>query len=205
MFEMWNEIFSTPSDKARFITILLSSVVAIGIFISNQRFMDRRARNQVTREKIEELYLASIDYVNSVQKMLSLHKKDKSIIVDERPAIVDITEPHEVILLSMNNSIKQMEMLCSLYFPDADVHFHEYGLKALPYIERPFGHNNLDGERNIRNYNISLKHANRVEDALGHLCNRLMQEQFGGVRAKLRGFIRSKVRNVQIKRDPNQI
>lgn len=205
MFEMWNEIFTTPSDKARLITILLSSVIAIGIFISNQRFIDRRARNQVTREKIEELYLASIDYVNSVQNMLSLHKKEKSIIVNECTAIVDITEPHEVILLSMNNSIKKMEMLCGLYFPDADIHFHEYGLKALPYIERPFGHNNLDGERSIRNYNISLKHANRAEDKLGRLCNQLMKEQLEGVLTKLWAVIRNKIRIMQIKRDPNQI
>jgi len=194
MFEIWSEIFITPSDKARLITILLSSVVAIGIFILNQRFIDRRSRNQVTCEKIEELYLASIDYVNSVHKMLYLHNKDRAVIVDGCSAILDIRDEHEAILLSMNNSIKKMEMLCGLYFPFADIPFHEYGIKALPYIERPFSHNNLEGERNIRNYNISLKHAGKAEDALGHLCNKLMRKQSEGVLNKLLNKFRQKYR-----------
>ena len=138
--------------------------------------------------------------------MLFLHNKDRSLIVDGCSATLDIRGEHEAILLSMNNSIKQMEMLCGLYFPFTDIPFHEYGLKALPYIERPYSHNNLEGERSIRNYNISLKHANRAEAALGHLCNKLMREQSEGMLNQLlnkfRNTYRKNVTQIKSKRNP---
>jgi len=194
MFEMLAEIFATPSDKARLITILLSSIVAIFIFIFNQWYIDRRERKQHNREKIEELYLASIDYVNTAQELLFVHDERRKklrggdvfkaalkplMIVEEFDAFEG---KHRSLLLDMNNAIRKMEMLCGLYFPyHKGDFFNQYGLRALPFVEslarngsfRPVCYS---GEA----YEASELHISEANKELSYLCSKLMVNQSRG-------------------------
>ena len=70
MIEWFQEIFQSSSDKARLISILISALVAIFVLLLNQWFTNRRERNKLISEKIEEMYLTSIDYTNSAHQML---------------------------------------------------------------------------------------------------------------------------------------
>ena len=196
MFEMLAEIFATPSDKARLITILFSSVVAISIFILNQWYINKRNQKAIYIEKIEELYLASIDYVNAAQKLLMMHRnsRNKLLNTNELPSMEEgekFANENRIAVLGMNNAIKKMEMLCGLYFPAEDVPLHEYGLKALPFIISSEHQDDYElGHYRTDSYKISLKHINQAEDALGHLCNKLMRKLSESILDKLRNKYR---------------
>ena len=55
MIEWIQEIFSSPSEQARLVTVLISVVLAISLVLLNQWFSRRKTKNDLTIEKLEKL------------------------------------------------------------------------------------------------------------------------------------------------------
>jgi hypothetical protein len=110
MIEWFQEIFSNPSDKSRAITILFSALVAIIVLLLNQWFTNRRERKKILIEKIEEMYLSSIDYANSANQII------KDLSSSKHRTGHGYYKIDQVVYGEMNDAIRKMNMLCGLYF-----------------------------------------------------------------------------------------
>lgn len=107
MLQWFAEIFSTNSDKARFIAILFSSIVAVAILLLNQYFINKRERQKVITEKIEELYIKISEYDQHVRDFLFTETTN-----------VNTGENVSFLTLAIR-SAEEMEMLLCLYFPNS--------------------------------------------------------------------------------------
>ncbi len=173
MINWFQEVFSSSSDKARLVAIIISAVVAIGILLLNQWFTNRRERKKIISEKIEEMHLTSIEYTNSAHQILKdlqtqKHRdKDGSYSIDQ------------VVYGTMNDSIRKMEMLSGLYFPEINFNPKDYSINNMPIVDAA-----ITGELTRGNqvdmedlYLISRGHIDKAEEKLTNVCKVLMKKQ----------------------------
>lgn len=153
---------------AKFISILLSFFIAIVILGLTQWHINRRERKKIKAEKIEQIYLCSIDYVNSANVLISnlqLTRENNEYIMDS------------VALRAMNDSLRKIEMLCGLYFKNSNFIKSDYGLKFLPAVAKAFTKGMPPGYTASDNlYAISLEHIKNAEENLAEICIRLMKK-----------------------------
>jgi len=172
MIEWFQEVFQSSNDKARLISILITALVAILVLLLNQWFTNRRERKKLISEKIEEMYLTSIDYTNSAHQML----KDLQLQKFRRSnGYYDIDD---VIYGNMNDSIRKMEMLCGLYFPEVLFDPADYSVKNMPVIDAAtkgdLARETVDGNEL---YLKSRKHIDKAEKNLTSICKNLMKSK----------------------------
>ena len=172
MNEWFHEVFQSSSDKARLISILISALVAILVLLLSQWFTNRRERKKLISEKVEEMYLTSIDYTNAAHQMLKdlqLRKPDLSSGYHS----ID-----EVVYGKMNDSIRKMEMLCGLYFPEISFEPADFSVNNMPVIAAAasgeLARGSVDGEGL---YIKSRKHVEQAERKLTSLCKDLMKKK----------------------------
>ena len=161
-------VFSGKEEMAKFISILLSFLIAIVILGLTQRHINRRERKKLKAEKVEQMYLSSIDYVNSANELISslqLTRENNEYIMDS------------VALRTMNDSLRKIEMLCGLYFKNVNFIKSDYGLKALPAVAKAFTKGIPPGYKASDNlYVISLEHVKKAEEDLAQICVNLIKE-----------------------------
>ena len=117
MYQFISEIFATNSDKARFISILISSIVAVGILLLNQWFTNKRERRNLYIEKIEEISKLVSEYDRCARKFFFEYDDNAS----------DVSKPHG----NASIALQDMEMLLHLYFPNDVFVVHEKQYEAL--------------------------------------------------------------------------
>lgn len=153
---------------AKFISILVSFLIAIVILGLTQWHINRRERKKIKAEKIEQIYLSSIDYVNAANVLVSnlkLPRENNEYIMDS------------VALRAMNDSLRKIEMLCGLYFKNSIFVKSEFGLKYLPAVAKAFTKGIPPGYSATDNlYAISLEHIKSAEDKLADICIELMKK-----------------------------
>jgi hypothetical protein len=132
MIESFHEIFSTSSEKAKLISILISVVMAIFILLLNQWFTSRREKRKIISSKIEEMYLASIEYCNATNKIIS------GLVQSSKNSENNDHNFDRVAHEAMNNSILKMEMLCGLYFQDIKFSSSHYSSAVIPIVSAIF-------------------------------------------------------------------
>lgn len=197
MFEMVSEIFSSSSDKARGVTILFSSLVAIGIFVSNQRHINRRNQKALLVEKIEELHLAAADYAGAVDELVSFCKG--RVVKNAELEALDASVPErswtaggvpQELLAKVTSTLGRMEMLCGLYFPEEQFAFHEFGIKALPYVEKCISGVSPIVISHSGTLNRTENHSKIAKASVNDLCVRLMGKQSETAFGKLKRWYR---------------
>jgi hypothetical protein len=168
MMDWLQYVFSEKSDMAKFISILVSFLIAIVILGLTQWHINRRERKKIKIEKIEQIYLSSIDYVNSANALISnlkLKRENNEYVMDS------------VALRAMNDSLNKIEMLCGLYFKNSNFVKSNYGLKYLPAVAKAFMKDIPPGYAASDNlYSISLEHVKYAEDSLSKICIKLMKD-----------------------------
>ena len=103
VYKFFTVIFSTNSDIARLISILISSIVALGIIILNQYFVNKRERRNLRIEKIEEISKLITEYDRNVREFFYEFDDSSS----------NQAKPH----YNAANALQDIDMLLHLYFP----------------------------------------------------------------------------------------
>lgn len=167
----FTEIFEANSDKARLIAILISAVLALIILLANQWFNNRRAKKELAIKKIEELYLASIEYTSACRDLLGdLTKKEF------RNEHGDFNPDHEK-LANIGELVRKMEMLSHLHFPSAEFHAGEYIVPVvMPIIEIAEKSKYLPEGEAHSIYEDSRDNITAAGKRLGDMCSQLMNE-----------------------------
>ncbi|KAB0300974.1 hypothetical protein F2Z80_17980 [Vibrio fortis] len=117
MYHFLSEIFATNSDKARLISILISSIVAVGILLLNQWFINKRERRNLYIEKIEEISKLVSECDRYARKFFFAYDDNAS----------NESKPNG----NASIALQDMEMLLNLYFPNDVFVVHEKQYEAL--------------------------------------------------------------------------
>lgn len=164
------EIFSDKSDQARLLAILISAVVAILVVLLNQWFLSRRSRRELLIEKIEELYLASNEYVSACRELM-----DASI----QQSLEQLDKHYEYTRASinkLNDSITKMQMICGLYFREVKFSPEEFYIWRMPILEIAHkGKYIPEGEAHLA-YEDSKAHITKSREQLDDMCKSLMKK-----------------------------
>ena len=103
MIEWLLVVFSSPSEKAKLISIVVSAILAVSILLLNQWFNSRKSRKELYINKIEELLTTLYSYERlSINIIVASHTSPSS----------QETVDKMIDGLEMSDKI---EMLCSLY------------------------------------------------------------------------------------------
>ena len=103
------EIFSDNSDKARFIAILVSSIVALGLLLLNQRFINKREKTKLLIDKADELY----------KSVLSLEKHGTRYLSDIGvPSNPEEESQEKERHMAVDEAIYNIGMIGTLYFSE---------------------------------------------------------------------------------------
>jgi len=103
---MWqiSEIFTSNSDKAHFVTVVISVVSAVLVVFLTHVFAHRRRRMEIRAKKMEELYETITDFADTGWSCMN-----------------ELTGPHDQGLQAMsdyNDAHKKSVMLASIYASD---------------------------------------------------------------------------------------
>jgi len=165
-----SEIFVDPSDKAKGITILVSSVVALSMLLLNQWFINSRSRREIKREKIEELYLLKIEFYRNAQSLIKYHF-DGTLSKDPDANLLDI----EKVLNDFRDVKEKMYMIITLYFRrDREklwrIKFYRFNPEAYS-VNR-----SMETELDYSLKNGELSKLDDIYYGLGELCRNLMNK-----------------------------
>lgn len=195
MIDYFLTVFSDPSDQARLIIVLLSTTVAILILLINQNFINRRERRKLLIEKIELLYSTSQAYSRTSEDLVdSLISHPTFSPETNFDAVV---EKRNTLMASIEDRIRTMDMLFTLYFPKEDLLTSEYLPLALPIANKvyhlkpgdkmtPEEIDTIDRESYIY---ISILHSRLVE-----IVRRLIDKEMHSYTSRVTNYALSKVR-----------
>lgn len=171
MIEWFQEAFAAPGDRARLIAILASAIIAIIVLLLNQRLTNRRERKKIQAGKVEEMYLASIQYTNSAHQIMKDLADPK---LRNKHGYFDIDQ---AVYGEMNDAIRKMEMLCGLYFPSVNFKPSEFSIGNMPIVDAAVkGKANAEME-GYELYKVSREHINNAEKKLADICKNLMAQE----------------------------
>ncbi|QDE31693.1 hypothetical protein [Shewanella polaris] len=116
------EMFADPSDRARFLAILLSAFfVGLGVWYT-QNQINLREVKALKVSKIEELYKASISCLHLLeslqQKAIAETENDKHPAIFDPDEKLRIKQETNLIQRDLLENHQKMQMLISLYFPE---------------------------------------------------------------------------------------
>lgn len=113
MYIWFQDIFQSSSDKARLITVIIASIIAISVVLINQFFNTQRIRKETQIEKLELVYeeiLKAEKYISDILEKIIKEAANKEII---KMFSNNIDEDYKKIIAS----VQKITMLASLYFP----------------------------------------------------------------------------------------
>ena len=165
-----SEVFSSNSDKARMIAILISALVAIGVLLLNQYFLSRRTRKELLITKIEELYQSAIEYESKARELLKGIDKGQR---DERgnfylnPELID----------AMNDEVHKMDMLVGLHFPEVNFDRDRfYAGPTLPVLEIAIKEKRISEAEALEACENTKDNIRNNSQEIKKLCKDLMQQ-----------------------------
>lgn len=119
MLNWLSDIFIEPSDKARFISVLITAVIAIFLLLLNQYFATRKTRKELLIKKIEEAYQASLAYEKNAWALM----KD---VQSGKRGVHGFFDPDYSLIGAMNEEVDKLAMLFGLYFPKVSFATEKY-------------------------------------------------------------------------------
>ncbi len=170
MYEWLLDAFSTPTGKSQFISILVSTCVAISVLLLNQKLTNTRERKKVYVEKIEELYLAVVEYLETCDALITDIQKSTY-----REHETGYHRYNEATYYKREASISKIEMLCGLYFPEVEFEPKEYCISKMPAFwaatSGQFARKEVSGEEVVKK---SRDHIDKASLKLKAICRDLM-------------------------------
>ena len=163
------EIFESKSDQARLISILISAVVAILLVLLSQWFVARRARKELLLSKIEELYVASSEYVSACRNILYALKED------EHRSEHGYLNPPRHLVDEIGDSLSKIEMICGLYFPEISFDPEKYRIWNMEIINAAEKGTVPPEEEGHMMHEKSWLHVSNSRARLDILCGDLMR------------------------------
>lgn len=113
------EMFADPSDRARFLAILLSAFfVGLGVWYT-QRQITNRENKAFKVSKIEELYTTTNEYIHLIENIEKMRAEDST---NRSQIFIGMGVVKKGLVFSevkndLLKSHKHLEMLINLYFP----------------------------------------------------------------------------------------
>ena len=175
-FDWLLEIFESNSDKARLITIVISAIIAISIFLLTQYFINKRKRKELLIQKIEELYKTALEYEKHTLILYKDINKQKSTKADFHNRYNDDYYPHELIN-NMNNEVQNLQMLIGLYF--TDIKFDKdkfYAATTLPILEVRIKRKLLSEDKSLELHESSKDNITNNVDNIKDICYQLLKK-----------------------------
>ncbi|MCJ8352195.1 hypothetical protein [Moritella sp.] len=173
MFEWLLDAFSTPTGKSQFISIFVSSCVAISVLLLNQKLTNIRERKKVYVEKIEELYLAVIEYLETCDDLITDIQKSTY-----RESETGYHRYNEATYDKRESSIAKIEMLCGLYFPEVKFEPKDYCISKMPAFSAAtsgkFARKEVSGEQVVKESRV---HIDKASIELKGICRNLMKSK----------------------------
>ena len=163
------EIFADKSDQARLVAILISGVVAISVVLLNQKITSNRSKRELLIEKIEELYLASNEYISACSELLD-HVTEHS----RKPIGTNYDSPRELVN-NLNDSITKMQMICGLYFKAENFPSNKFYMWNMPIFENTQKRKHLSEDEAFEAHDDSIHHISVSREYLDDLCKKLMK------------------------------
>jgi hypothetical protein len=164
------DIFSSKSDQARLVAILVSALVAILVVLLNQWFLSRRSKRELLIEKVEDLFSASNEYIAACRELM------RSL---SEPNLNSSDKPYEYpkgSLIKLNDSITKMQMICGLYFRSEKFSPESLHISNMPIFDIAYKVKTLqEGEGHIKSEQ-SREHIIKSRDKLDKLCKKLMKK-----------------------------
>ena len=157
MIEWFQEAFEAPGDRAQLIAILASAIIAITVLLLNQGLTKMRERKKLQAGKIEEMYLASIQYTNSANQIMKDLADPKLL---NKHGYFDIDQ---AVYGAMNNAVRKMEILCGLYFPSVDFKPAEFSIGNMPIVDAAVKGKATTEMEGYKLYQVSRDHINNAE------------------------------------------
>ncbi|TMX33851.1 hypothetical protein DA096_08780 [Vibrio rotiferianus] len=172
MFEWILDAFSTSSGKSQFISIVVSSCIAITVLLLNQRFNNQRERKKLHAEKIEELYITVIEYLDASDDLITdiqkgTYRKDSGY-----------HGYNELTYAKREATLGKIEMLFALYFPEIPFSKADYDIDILPVfwasVSGKIARGEVLGDEVLAESRENLKNASK---ALKSMCKQLMYKR----------------------------
>lgn len=172
MYNWLLDAFSTPSGKSQFISIVVSSCIAISVLLLNQRLTNTRERKKLYIDKIEELYLAVTEYIESCGDLIT--DIQKSTYREQS----GYHRYNESTYDKLESSIAKIEMLCGLYFPEIRFDSKDYFTSKMPAFLAATSGQYARQEVNTEETIIeSRKHIENASKELKRMCQHLMKSK----------------------------
>jgi len=167
------DAFSTPAGKSQFISIVVSSCIAISVLLLNQRLTNARERKKLYVEKIEDLYLAITEYLEACDDLITDIQKGSY-----REEKTGYHRYNESTYDKRELAISKMEMLFSLYFPDVKFNTKDYCISKMPIFwaatTGELARRTTDGEEAVAK---SREHIKIASTELKNNCRKLMKSK----------------------------
>jgi len=154
MIEWIINIFDSPADKARFVTVVFSAIIAVFILLLNQFFINKREKRQIYVTKLEEIY----------QNILEFQKKGALFLSNSNWHLEDDDLYKEKDLLQeASNAAQTITMLLELYFPNETIAFEEIS-KIISTLRYRLDYNEKEGDSSFATYmKVHDEFENRVQ------------------------------------------
>ena len=169
MLDWFSEVFSSNSDKARLIAILISALIALSVLLLNQMFNRRKARRDLLIEKIEEIYSCAIQYEARARELLAgINKGNQDPQGNFHIFQEDIDQ--------MNDEVHKLEMLLGLYFPSEKFEQNKfYAGTTLPVLEISVKAKSLSEDEMIEASERTKDNIYNNSKDIKKLCSKLMR------------------------------
>ena len=148
----------------------MSAVVAILVVLLNQWFVARRVRKELLLSKIEELYVASSEYVTACRNILYALKED------EHRSEHGYFNPPRNLVDEIGDSLSKIEMICGLYFPEIIFDPDKYGVWNMEIIKAAEKGTFPSEEEGYMMHEDAWQHVRNSRATLDILCGDLMRE-----------------------------
>ena len=158
MIEWVLNIFDSPSDKARFVTVVFSAIVAVLILLLNQYFINKRENRQMFVTKLEEIYTNILEFQKKGAEFISTGgwQLDETDKYKERDTYQEVS-----------NSAQSITMLFELYFPKEKIASSEIE-STVKILRYKLEYNAKEGDETFDTY---MKIHDEFEEKIQQLKN----------------------------------
>ena len=126
------------NDGLKILAIFVSVFMGFVAILLNNYYARKREDKKRRIEKIEELYIASIEYTEAVNELFSEYFRLKKQRYQSNVTFPDVSgrysDEDKADIKPFRLTVHKLEMLFGLYFKEIDFDVDTYNLKSLPVV-----------------------------------------------------------------------
>jgi len=185
-------MFNIDGDVLKILAICVSVFMGFIAILLNNHCARKREDDKRRKDKVEALYVASIEYYEAVNTLFNDYlklKKQRGQLNVRLPDISNVYPNEEKAdIKPFRLAIHKLEMLFGLYFKDTDFNVDEYDLRSFPVIMQmlndwsPHSPPNYSSTDDL--YNITRENTFKNKEKLINICHKLMAENETQIKSK---------------------